>query len=254
MTNDVYFQIGSVTLFAGGEERDPIVEALRRHEEGPSTSAAAIEAARCGSADPDDLLAPSSACCHSRSRLARAWRASVGWHSRGRYARRDVPAIFVPWFFRLIFERKITEPDEGGTVREIDHAHCCRASAHDAGHPLQPTWRSPPKWNLAFISGRQGRGCAVTQLSPPELICPAPHRDRRAERALDTGGSRSTSGLTALIDEGIANNLTRRHCRESARPLAGFAHRAHPSATALARRVQRIAIDSTNGQALQRPS
>ena len=58
MTNDVYFQIGLVTLLGlAAKNAILIVEfALRRHEEGLSTSAAAIEGgATAVPADPDDL-------------------------------------------------------------------------------------------------------------------------------------------------------------------------------------------------------
>ena len=49
--------------------------------------------------------------------------------------------FFVPWFFRMIFERRISEPRTKAELRaEIDHAHALHAHLHvpTPGHPPHP--------------------------------------------------------------------------------------------------------------------
>ena len=49
--------------------------------------------------------------------------------------------FFVPWFFRLIFERRISEPRSKDELHaEIDHAHALhsRPTVATPGHPPHP--------------------------------------------------------------------------------------------------------------------
>ncbi len=147
MTNDVYFQIGLVTLLGlAAKNAILIVEfALRRHEEGLSTSAAAIEAARLRFRP---ILMTSLAFILGVLPLAISTgagagaRLSVGTGVMGGMLAATFMAIFfVPWFFRLIFERRITEPRSKDELHaEIDHAHALhsRPTVATPGHPPHP--------------------------------------------------------------------------------------------------------------------
>ncbi len=95
-TNDVYFQIGLVTLLGlAAKNAILIVEyAVMKNHEGLSASAAAVEAARLRfRPDPDDLarLHPRRAAARVLERRRRR-RAPLGRHRRdGRHARGDLP-------------------------------------------------------------------------------------------------------------------------------------------------------------------
>ena len=144
MTNDVYFQIGLVTLLGlAAKNAILIVEfALRRHEEGMSASAAAIEAARLRFRP---ILMTSMAFILGVLPLAISTGAGAGARESvgtgvmgGMLAATFLAIFFVPWFFRLIFDRKITEPRTKDELHaEIDHAHALheRPPVATPGHP-----------------------------------------------------------------------------------------------------------------------
>jgi multidrug efflux pump subunit AcrB len=146
MTNDVYFQIGLVTLLGlAAKNAILIVEfALRRHEEGMSTSAAAIEAARLRFRP---ILMTSLAFILGVLPLAISTGAGAGARTSvgtgvmgGMLAATFLAIFFVPWFFRLIFDRKITEPRSKDELHaEIDHVHALheRPPLATPGHPPQ---------------------------------------------------------------------------------------------------------------------
>jgi multidrug efflux pump len=147
MTNDVYFQIGLVTLLGlAAKNAILIVEfALRRHEEGLSTAAAAVEAARLRFRP---ILMTSLAFILGVLPLAISTGAGAGArHSvgtgvmGGMLAATFMAIFFVPWFFRLIFDRKISEPRSKEELHaEIDHAHALheRPRVATPGHPPHP--------------------------------------------------------------------------------------------------------------------
>ncbi len=153
LTNDVYFQIGLVTLLGlAAKNAILIVEfALLKHEEGLSTSAAAIEAARLRFRP---ILMTSLAFIFGVLPLAISTGAGAGArHSvgtgvmGGMVAATFMAIFFVPWFFRLIFERRITEPRSKAELHaEIDHARDlhARLPVPTPGHPPQPGQPAQP--------------------------------------------------------------------------------------------------------------
>ena len=144
LTNDVYFQIGLVTLLGlAAKNAILIVEfALLKHEEGLSTSAAAVEAARLRFRP---ILMTSLAFIFGVLPLAISTGAGAGArHSvgtgvmGGMLAATFMAIFFVPWFFRLIFERRITEPRTRAELHaEIEHERELRARlpVPTPGHP-----------------------------------------------------------------------------------------------------------------------
>jgi HAE1 family hydrophobic/amphiphilic exporter-1/multidrug efflux pump len=153
LTNDVYFQIGLVTLLGlAAKNAILIVEfALLKHEEGLSTSAAAIEAARLRFRP---ILMTSLAFIFGVLPLALSTGAGAGArHSvgtgvmGGMVAATFMAIFFVPWFFRLIFERRISEPRSKAELHaEIDHARDlhARLPVSTPGHPPQPGQPAQP--------------------------------------------------------------------------------------------------------------
>jgi HAE1 family hydrophobic/amphiphilic exporter-1/multidrug efflux pump len=145
-TNDVYFQIGLVTLLGlAAKNAILIVEfALLKHEEGLSTSAAAIEAARLRFRP---ILMTSLAFILGVLPLAISTGAGAGArHSvgtgvmGGMLAATFLAIFFVPWFFRVIFERRLSEPRTRAELHEeIDHARELRKRLPPPtpGHPPQ---------------------------------------------------------------------------------------------------------------------
>jgi len=138
MSNDVYFQIGLVTLLGlAAKNAILIVEfALRKHEEGMSASAAAVEAARLRFRP---ILMTSLAFILGVLPLAISTGAGAGARESvgtgvmgGMLAATFLAVFFVPWFFRLIFERRITESRSKDEIHhEIDRAK----TAHELAHP-----------------------------------------------------------------------------------------------------------------------
>jgi HAE1 family hydrophobic/amphiphilic exporter-1/multidrug efflux pump len=145
LTNDVYFQIGLVTLLGlAAKTAILIVEyALLKKGEGVSASAAAIEAARLRFRP---ILMTSLAFILGVLPLAISTGAGAGArHSTGTgvmggmIAATFLAIFFVPLFFRLITDRRVREPrSKAELMTEVQHA---RLAAH---HPPPHTPGHPP--------------------------------------------------------------------------------------------------------------
>jgi multidrug efflux pump len=144
MTNDVYFQIGLVTLLGlAAKNAILIVEfAILRKEEGMSASAAAIEAARLRFRP---ILMTSLAFILGVLPLAISTGAGAGARQStgtgvmgGMIAATFLAIFFVPLFFRLIIDLRVRESrTKEQLMHEVEHA---RAIAHlkppdTPGHP-----------------------------------------------------------------------------------------------------------------------
>ena len=147
LTNDVYFQIGLVTLLGlAAKNAILIVEfAVMKHHEGMSASAAALEGARLRFRP---ILMTSLAFILGVLPLAISTGAGAGArHSTGTgvmggmIAATFLAIFFVPLFFKLITERHLREPRSSKELfDEIKHA---KAVAHNRvpmtpGHPPHP--------------------------------------------------------------------------------------------------------------------
>ena len=146
LTNDVYFQIGLVTLLGlAAKNAILIVEyaVLKRHE-GMSASAAAIEAARLRFRP---ILMTSLAFIFGVLPLAISTGAGAGArHSTGTgvmggmIAATFLAIFFVPLFFRIITERRLHERrSKEQLYKEIDHH---KTLTH---HPAHQTPGHPPR-------------------------------------------------------------------------------------------------------------
>ena len=147
LTNDVYFQIGLVTLLGlAAKNAILIVEfALLKHEEGLSTSAAAVEAARLRFRP---ILMTSLAFIFGVLPLAISTGAGAGArHSvgtgvmGGMVAATFMAIFFVPWFFRLIFERRIRSRAAGPSSTRSSITRATSVRGCPSGH--RATRRSP---------------------------------------------------------------------------------------------------------------
>src|SRR6202008_1498945 len=116
LTNDVYFQIGLVTLLGlAAKNAILIVEyAVLKHHEGLSTSAAALEAARLRFRP---ILMTSLAFILGVLPLAISTGAGAGARHAvgtgvmgGMLAATFLAIFFIPLFFKLIMQRKLAEP------------------------------------------------------------------------------------------------------------------------------------------------
>ncbi len=146
LTNDVYFQIGLVTLLGlAAKNAILIVEyAVLKRQDGMSASAAALEAARLRFRP---ILMTSLAFILGVLPLAISTGAGAGArHSTGTgvmggmIAATFLAVFFVPLFFRIITERRIREPRSRDELfAEVQHA---RAAAH---HPAPNTPGHPPR-------------------------------------------------------------------------------------------------------------
>ncbi|HEY5307811.1 MAG TPA: efflux RND transporter permease subunit, partial [Casimicrobiaceae bacterium] len=146
MTNDVYFQIGLVTLLGlAAKNAILIVEyaTLKRHE-GMSSSAAAIEAARLRFRP---ILMTSLAFILGVLPLAISTGAGAGArHSTGTgvmggmIAATFLAIFFVPLFFRLITDRRVKE----GRSKDALMTEIARAREAARHHPV-PTPGHPPR-------------------------------------------------------------------------------------------------------------
>jgi multidrug efflux pump subunit AcrB len=148
MTNDVYFQIGLVTLLGlAAKNAILIVEyAVLKHEEGMSASAAAIEAARLRFRP---ILMTSLAFILGVLPLAISTGAGAGARQSvgtgvmgGMVAATFLAIFFVPLFFRTIFDRRLGERrSHDDLLREIEHARAvhARPPTQTPGHPPAPT-------------------------------------------------------------------------------------------------------------------
>ncbi|MBI4205767.1 MAG: multidrug efflux RND transporter permease subunit [Betaproteobacteria bacterium] len=145
-TNDVYFQIGLVTLLGlAAKNAILIVEyAVLKKNEGFSTSAAAIEAARLRFRP---ILMTSLAFILGVTPLAISTGAGAGArHSAGTgvmggmLAATFLAIFFIPWFYKLIVERRLTDPRSTAEIEEEVKHHreaALRAARTAHHHPLQ---------------------------------------------------------------------------------------------------------------------
>jgi HAE1 family hydrophobic/amphiphilic exporter-1/multidrug efflux pump len=147
LTNDVYFQIGLVTLLGlAAKNAILIVEfAVLKHQEGLSPSAAAIEAARLRFRP---ILMTSLAFIFGVLPLAISTGAGAGArHSTGTgvmggmLAATFLAIFFVPFFFKLIMERKLGEPRSSEELKG-EAKHHRDMQAHPAAHA---TMRGTPR-------------------------------------------------------------------------------------------------------------
>jgi HAE1 family hydrophobic/amphiphilic exporter-1/multidrug efflux pump len=148
MTNDVYFQIGLVTLLGlAAKNAILIVEyAILKHAEGLSHSASALEAARLRFRP---ILMTSLAFILGVLPLALSTGAGAGArHSvgtgvmGGMLAATFLAIFFVPFFFKLIMERKLAEPRSTAELKR-EAAHHREMMAASAAHTAsRPTPRS----------------------------------------------------------------------------------------------------------------
>jgi HAE1 family hydrophobic/amphiphilic exporter-1/multidrug efflux pump len=149
LTNDVYFQIGLVTLLGlAAKNAILIVEyALLKSQEGLSYSAAAVEAARLRFRP---ILMTSLAFILGVSPLAFSTGAGAGArHSvgtgvmGGMLAATFLAIFFVPFFFKLIMERKLREPRSSDEIKR-EAAHHREMQQHPGGHhaPVRTTPRT----------------------------------------------------------------------------------------------------------------
>jgi HAE1 family hydrophobic/amphiphilic exporter-1/multidrug efflux pump len=147
LTNDVYFQIGLVTLLGlAAKNAILIVEyAVYKREEGLSTAAAAVEAARLRFRP---ILMTSLAFIFGVLPLAVSTGAGAGArHSvgtgvvGGMLSATFLAIFFVPLFFKLITDRKLREPRSTDEIlQEAHHAHevSLRAARTPQHHPVVP--------------------------------------------------------------------------------------------------------------------
>jgi len=147
LTNDVYFQIGLVTLLGlAAKNAILIVEfAVYKHEEGMSASAAALEAARLRFRP---ILMTSLAFIFGVLPLAISVGAGAGArHSTGTgvmggmIAATFLAIFFVPQFYKWIMERKLTERRSSEELfAEVEHARTAakHPPPHTPGHPPHP--------------------------------------------------------------------------------------------------------------------
>ncbi|MGH8629299.1 MAG: efflux RND transporter permease subunit, partial [Burkholderiales bacterium] len=149
LTNDVYFQIGLVTLLGlAAKNAILIVEyALLKNQEGLSPSAAALEAARLRFRP---ILMTSLAFILGVAPLAFSSGAGAGARIAvgtgvmgGMLAATFLAIFFVPLFFKLITDRHLTEKRSTAQIRaEIEHhkaaaVHTTNVPHHHPG-PLEP--------------------------------------------------------------------------------------------------------------------
>jgi len=148
MTNDVYFQIGLVTLLGlAAKNAILIVEyAILKHSEGLSHSASALEAARLRFRP---ILMTSLAFILGVLPLALSTGAGAGArHSvgtgvmGGMLAATFLAIFFVPFFFKLIMERRLAEPRSTGELKREATHHREMQAASAAHTATRPTPRS----------------------------------------------------------------------------------------------------------------
>ncbi|HET9668524.1 MAG TPA: efflux RND transporter permease subunit [Casimicrobiaceae bacterium] len=145
LTNDVYFQIGLVTLLGlAAKNAILIVEfAVLKHEEGLTPSAAAVEAARLRFRP---ILMTSLAFILGVTPLALSTGAGAGArHSTGTgvmggmLAATFLAVFFVPLFYRVITERRLIERrSRSELIGEVQHARQTHHVPQTPGHPPVP--------------------------------------------------------------------------------------------------------------------
>ena len=254
MTNDVYFQIGLVTLLGlAAKNAILIVEyaSLKRHE-GMSASAAALEAARLRFRP---IIMTSLAFILGVLPLAFSSGAGAGARRSvgtgvmgGMLAATFLAIFFVPMFFRIITARRLREPrsteeiaGRGASTRHADRSPPGRdapsAPRTAPAGPRCPAWtesrheaaphhdRAPSRSrSLCWPAAPCRRPSATRRRSSS---CPRPRR--RCPTCRPNGGRASTTPrLDALVAEALANN------RDLARAMARIDE--SRAAAALARR------------------
>jgi len=141
LTNDVYFQIGLVTLLGlAAKNAILIVEyASMKHHEGLSAAAAAVEAARLRFRP---ILMTSLAFIFGVLPLAISTGAGAGARHAvgtgvvgGMLAATFLAIFFVPLFFKLITDRRLREPRPSEEI--LQEAHHAREAALRAAHTPQ---------------------------------------------------------------------------------------------------------------------
>jgi multidrug efflux pump subunit AcrB len=150
LTNDVYFQIGLVTLLGlAAKNAILIVEyALLKNQEGLSPSAAAVEAARPRFRP---ILMTSLAFILGVMPLAFSTGAGAGARIAvgtgvmgGMLAATFLAIFFVPMFFKLITDRHLTEKRSTAQIRaEIEHHKLIAEQAADVPHHAPPPGGHP---------------------------------------------------------------------------------------------------------------
>jgi hydrophobe/amphiphile efflux-1 (HAE1) family protein len=139
MTNDVYFQIGLVTLLGlAAKNAILIVEyATLKHHQGLSPSAASLEAARLRFRP---ILMTSLAFIFGVLPLAISSGAGAGARKSvgtgvmgGMLAATFLAIFFVPYFYKLVMERKLREPRSSDELKR-EAAHHRELSRHPAAH------------------------------------------------------------------------------------------------------------------------
>jgi len=145
LTNDVYFQIGLVTLLGlAAKNAILIVEyALLKNQEGLSPSAAAVEAARLRFRP---ILMTSMAFILGVMPLAFSTGAGAGARIAvgtgvmgGMLAATFLAIFFVPMFFKLITDRHLTEKRSTAQIRaEIEHHKASQERATEVPHHAPP--------------------------------------------------------------------------------------------------------------------
>lgn len=143
LTNDVYFQIGLVTLLGlAAKNAILIVEyAVLKHQEGLSSSAAALEAARLRFRP---ILMTSLAFILGVAPLALSTGAGAGARIAvgtgvmgGMVAATFLAIFFVPMFFKLITDRRLTEQRSTPQIKaEIERHKAIASQAGAAPHPV----------------------------------------------------------------------------------------------------------------------
>jgi len=145
LSNDVYFQIGLVTLLGlAAKNAILIVEyAVMKSHEGLSTAAAAVEAARLRFRP---ILMTSLAFILGVMPLAFSTGAGAGArHSAGTgvmggmLAATFLAIFFIPWFYKLIVDRKLSEPRSTAEIEEEAKHHreaVLRATPAAHHHPV----------------------------------------------------------------------------------------------------------------------
>jgi len=140
LTNDVYFQIGLVTLLGlAAKNAILIVEyAVLKHEEGLSASAAAVEAARLRFRP---ILMTSLAFILGVLPLATSTGAGAGARVSagtgvmgGMLAATFLAIFFVPTFFKLLTDRHLTEKRTSAQIKE-EAAHARSVTHTPVAHP-----------------------------------------------------------------------------------------------------------------------
>jgi HAE1 family hydrophobic/amphiphilic exporter-1/multidrug efflux pump len=148
MTNDVYFQIGLVTLLGlAAKNAILIVEyAVLKSQEGLSFSASALEAARLRFRP---ILMTSLAFILGVLPLAISTGAGAGARQSvgtgvmgGMLAATFLAIFFVPFFFKLIMERKLGEPRSSDEIKQEATRHRELQAASAAHTATRPTPRT----------------------------------------------------------------------------------------------------------------